>query len=232
MNAVMVPSMSKSSTESGIVDEFTSISIKMRDEKFTGDGARFADMLLFKLIAEAAPSPALVSPETGIIEMMTTALELLRDRGGRTEKSAIVVDSPTYNDLVIETGGGNESEKYWSVDREKGSRFMGLPILEAPTGGNGDIYIVNPADVTAFVKDGELASDSTIRIGLGASPDMVVVSADPNGHEVSLHFDEDTNDWCIDCWTCGYSHWAADEEEAKQRLDNHADSEARMFYRK
>ena len=226
-NAVSIPVMAKD----GLETDFMSIDIKIKDEKFIGDTSNYADMLMYKLISEASPTPTLVSPDTGVIERMTTALELLHTRGRGIEKSAILVDTETYNALVTETDGYHDG-KYWSLDKDRGFQFMGMPVIEAPCAGTGDVYIINQTDTVAFVRDGQVGFDQSVRIGLGTAPDSIVVSADPNAHIVSKNFDEDTNDWCVDCWTCGYSHWAGTEDEAIDKLENHSTKDIRLFYRK
>jgi len=211
-------------------DDFKTIDIKMQNYKFIANTPNYADMMLYKLISEASPTPTLVSPETSVIGLMTTALELLRDSGRSLDNSAALLDTNTYNSLVTETEGYHDGN-YWSVKENVGFQFMGVPVIESPCAGTGDIYIINPTDTMAFIKDAPIESGNTIRIGVGTAPDSIVVSADPSAHVVSKHFDESTNDWCVDCWTCGYSSWANTEEEASDKLDKHADKNARIFYR-
>jgi len=202
----------------------------LKEEKYIAATSSYSDMLWYKLISAAETVPTMVSPETGIVERMATALELVKDK--RKGRVAILVDTDVYNDLNIETGGGYDAFKYWKVNSLGHSTFCGVPVLQAPCPGTGDIYVIDSATTIAFIEDCQL-QDKTIRMALSVAEDSVVVSADPNAHIVSKSFDEDTNDWCIDCWTCGYSHWAFEEEEADEKLKAHAENDkARIFYRR
>jgi len=188
-------------------------------ESFT---ERAADEAIFTMLKRCEDyEPHVMSPETTVVEKLSEAINLTKLKGLWHEKTAILTDYSTYDKFILEADISNPNP----------NTFMGVPIVVDARLGNGDIYIINPKTAFVYAAD-EVVGPKSIKAGAGLFPDSVVVTSDPTAHVVSKHFDNETNDWCIDCWTCGYSSWAATEEEASERLINHSDKDTKLYYRK
>lgn len=218
-------------------DTYSEVTVKLAERPVL-QTPNFVDMEIFKAMkADKGAKPIFAHPESTIVERLATALEEHMARFPLKEKVAIVLDTDTFNDLNIETGGGNESSQYWKPSGQRGvNLFLGVPVIEAPTSGDGSIYVISPTTHAMYVAKGTVIhpglSKPKYKSAVAASSDAVVVSHDPNAHVVSKHFDEDTGDWCIDCWTCGYSHFAWEEEEADELLKTHDGKSTNVFYRR
>jgi hypothetical protein len=228
-NALLVPFLAKPTPtyEDAVLNEvFTEISVKVKDVKIHGLTSNAADVAIYKILRDSNTyTPHIMSPDTTVTERMVEAVNLMKLRGLDHDKSILVMDGEALSDFHLTLGMNDEPKS-----------FMGIPIMAVPQSSNGDIFLVNPK--TAFIYAVDTAASTstfgsdTIRAGGGFFPDAVMVSCDPSAHTISKHFDEDTNDWCVDCWTCGYSSWAGTEEEADEKLNTHAGKDIRLFYKR
>lgn len=192
----------------------------------------YVDMELFKAMRDYPHNkPYLAHPDHTLVERMATALEKYRERFPLKDSVALVMDTETYNDLMVEANGV-EAAQYWSPSKQTGvGLFLGIPVISAPTTGDGGIHVVSPATHYVYVKDEQVTSTNKYKYAYAASSDAVVVKHDPDAHVVSKNFDEETGDWCVDCWTCGYSHYAWEEEDADELLKTHDSVNTSIFYR-
>jgi len=228
-NALLVPFLAKPTPtyEDAVLSEvFTEIPVKIKDVSINGLTSNAADTAMYKILRDSNTyTPHIMSPDTTVTERMVEAVNLMKLRGLDHDKSILVMDGEALSDFHLTLGMNDEPKS-----------FMGIPIMAVPQSSNGDIFLVNPKTAFIYAVD-TAASTSTfgsdrIRAGGGFFPDAVVVSCDPSAHIISKHFDEDTNDWCVDCWTCGYSSWAGTEEEADEKLNTHAGKDIRLFYKR
>ena len=102
--------------------------------------------------------------------------------------------------------------------------YAGIPIIPSPNIPTGDMYLMSKDTSFLAFRPQAVMTDGRALLGAGLSPESIVYKASKDCHTVWYEYSEDSNDYCIECDTCGYSYWAGDEDAAVERLEEHTDS--------
>jgi len=101
--------------------------------------------------------------------------------------------------------------------------YAGIPIIPSRFIKDGDMYVVSKdTNILAF-KDEDIKTEGRILAGSALTDDALIYKATDDCHTVWYEFSDETNDFCIECETCGYSYWAGNESDAIERLNDHTE---------
>ena len=146
---------------------------------------------------------------------------ILRDASNRQPNEFAVAMSTKDSDVLLRMENAVKDVVDYSA--ENPTSYAGIPIIPSRFIKDGDLYIMNKDTNFLAFKDQDIKTEGRILAGVGFAPDALVYKAAEDCHTVWYAFSDETNDFCIECETCGYSYWAASEDDAIDRLNAHTE---------
>lgn len=110
-------------------------------------------------------------------------------------------------------------------------RYAGIPLITSPLIKPGEMYIINKETSLIGYRDMVVRVGNQVGVGASFTPDALAYGAADGCHFVHYEFSDETNDFCLDCDTCGYSYWAGTEEECVERLHAHTEDKVHFLTR-
>ena len=146
---------------------------------------------------------------------------VLRDASNRQPNEFAVAMSTKDSEILLRMENAVKDVVDYSANNP--TSYAGIPIIPSRFINSGDMYIMSKDTNFLAFKDVDIKTEGRILAGAGFTPDALIYEAVEDCHTVWYEFSDETNDFCIECETCGYSYWAASEDDAIERLNAHTE---------
>lgn len=192
---------------------------------FKGTVQERVDLLLLQLFRKSVdPATKLPLPEDfSHIEAAHTAI---RDASTRKMHNFALITSDEAGRALNKFEDSVKDVVNYSAGDTK--MYAGIPIFSSKHVPAGEMYVINRETACIGYRDMVLREGEQVGVGAAFTPDVLAYGAAEGCHFVTYDFSDETNDFCIDCETCGYSYWAGTEQEAVERLHEHTEEKVYM----
>lgn len=150
-------------------------------------------------------------------------------QAGRQDFAAVLPKAAldTLSKASASTVSSTQDGEIWTP-----TTYAGIQLFTSDTIPDDTMFLIDKSSAFVGYLDAEIRETKAVKLGAALAPHSIAYKMVDDCHDTQYVFTEETNDYCLDCSTCGYSYWAGTEAEAIERLTEHTEDKVYFSLRK